>query len=581
MRHSTIRPALRVVALVLVTATSVVPRSTAAQVPTPPPMPPAQPRDAWPVVKGTAAILGRVTNLETGAPLRRALILVTSPRLPSERRVSTNAEGRYEIRDLPAGDYSLKAERGGYLTLAHGQRRPGELGKRLQLGDGETVKAIDFALPRLGVISGRVVDDTGEPIAKVSVWAMQFGRHQGVRRLIPFIPQFPDLSRGGRGQTDESGQYSMVLPPGEFVVMAQSRETWPLESDTTQVFGYPPSFYPGGIEPAEAQRIKLGAGQEIGTIDFALVAARTSHVSGTVLTAAGAPVANESVTLSQEVMGPQGGSMFPSSNTARTGPDGGFSMKNVRAGEYLLAVRSAAAHDQPAQEARQMIQVAGIDIDGLVIVTGSGGFVRGQVATDDRTPVSGLDRLFVRGRPLTWAARSSTLGFTGNGRVNADGTFELKGVTGPVVLSIGTLTGDWTLKSVELNGRNLADDPIDVRHGETLNGVRVVLTNRPTDIRGVLLDEKKQPADGTVVVFPEETSRWREDSRTVRAARPDQRGEFSIKGLPAGKYLIAALNYVQDGQWYDPDFLAELRPRAQALSLGEAESTRIDLTVQK
>ena len=65
--------------------------------------------------------------------------------------------------------YSLKAERGGYLTLAYGQRRPGEVGKPLQLGEGQTVKAIDFALPRMGVISGRVVDDTGEPIAKVIV----------------------------------------------------------------------------------------------------------------------------------------------------------------------------------------------------------------------------------------------------------------------------------------------------------------------------------------------------------------------------------------------------------------------------
>ena len=43
-----------------------------------------------------------------------------------------------------------------------------------------------------------------------------------------------------------------------------------------------------------------------------------------------------------------------------------------------------------------MIQVAGVDIDGLVIVTGSGGTVRGQVASDDGTPVPGLDRLVVR-----------------------------------------------------------------------------------------------------------------------------------------------------------------------------------------
>jgi Carboxypeptidase regulatory-like domain len=581
MRRSMMLRASRILALLLVIATPLALRSSAAQVPAPPPMQPAQPRDAAPAAKGTATIVGRVTKLETGKPLRRALIRIASPTLPSDRRVSTNSDGRYEVRDLPAGEYSLKAERGGYLTLAHGQRRPGEVGKPLHLGEGETVKAIDFALPRLGVISGRVVDETGEPIAKVSVWAMQFGRHQGARRLIPVVVPAECCWHGGHAQTAESGQYSLVLPPGEFVVMGQTRETWPLESDTTQVFGYPPSFYPGVIEPSEAQRIRVGVGQEVGNIDFALVAARTSKVSGTVFNAAGAPIANESVTLSQEVMGPQGGAIFPSSNTAQTGPDGQFSVNNVQAGEYVLVVRTAAGNDQPAQEAREMIQVTGLDIEGLVIVTGSGGTVRGQVASDDGTPVVGLDRLSVRARPLTWAARRSTLGFSGNGRVNADATFEMKAVVGPVVLSIGTLTGDWTLKSVELNGRNLADDPIDVRHGETLNGVRVVLTNKPTHLRGALLDEKKQPADGTVVVFPEETSRWREDSRTVRAARPDQRGEFSIKGLPAGKYLIAAVDYVQDGQWYDPEFLADLRPRAQRLLLAEAESKRIDLTVQK
>lgn len=579
MRITTL-PAARALALLLVAAAPVAVPSSAGQVPAPA-MQTAQPRDAAPTAKGTGAISGRVTNLETGAPLQRAVIRITSPALPSERRVSTNADGRYEVRELPAGTYSLKAERGGYLTLAYGQRRTGEMGKPLQLGEGQALKAIDFALPRMGVISGRVVDETGEPMAKVSVWAMQSGRHQGVRRLIPVVVPEECCWTGGHAATDESGQYSLVLPPGEFVVMGQSRETWPLESDTTQAFGYPASFYPGVIEAAEAQRIKVGVGQEVGNVDFALAAVRTSRVSGTVVDAAGAPVANESLTLSQEVTGPQGGAIFPSSNTTQTGPDGRFSVSNVQAGEYVLAVRSAAARDQPVQEAREMLQVTGADIDGLVIVTGSGGTVRGQVASDDGTPVPGLDRLSVRARPLAWAARRSTLGFSGNGRVNADGTFELKAVIGPVVLWIGTLTGDWTLKSVELNGRNLADDPIDVRHGDTLNGVRVVLTNRLTLLQGTLLDDKQRPADGTVVVFPDDTSRWLDNARTVQAARPDQRGEFSIKGLPAGNYLIAAVDDVQDGQWYDPDFLAELKPRAQRLSLAEAESKRVDLTMQK
>jgi hypothetical protein len=537
-------------------------------------------RDAGPALKSTAVIVGRVTNLETGGPLQRAVIRITSPALPSERRVSTNADGRYEVRDLPAGEYSLKAERGGYLTLAYGQRRFGEVGKPLRLGEGQTVKAVDLALPRLGIISGRLVDEAGEPIAKVLVYAMQFGRHDGARKLLPFFVPEECCWLGSHSSTDENGQYTLVLPPGEFVVMGLSRETWPLEADTTQVFSYPPSFYPGVVEPTEAQHIKVGVGQEVGNIDFALVPARTARVSGTVVNAAGAPVANESVTLTHQVMGPQGGSISAGASI-QTAPDGRFAVNNVRAGDYMLAVRVPPANDQPAQEARQMIQVASMDIDGLVIVTGSGGTIRGQVASDDRTPVSGVDRLSVLARPLMRAAWASTGGFSGTGRVNADGTFELKGVVGPVVLSIGGLTGVWTFKHVELNGRDLADDPLDVRHGETVNGVRLVLTDRPTQLRGALLDAKKQPADGTVIVFPEESSRWREHSRTIRAARPDQHGEFSIKGLPAGTYLIAAVDYAQDGQWYDPDFLADLRLRAQRLSLAEAESKRIDVTVRK
>ena len=125
----TTKPPMSWILAVLVTAatTPFALRSSAAQVPAPP-MQPAQPRDAAPAARGTAAIVGRVTNLETGGPLRRALIRITSPALPSDRRVSTNSDGRYEVRDLPAGQYSVKAERGGYLTLAYGQaaRRDGQ-----------------------------------------------------------------------------------------------------------------------------------------------------------------------------------------------------------------------------------------------------------------------------------------------------------------------------------------------------------------------------------------------------------------------------------------------------------------------
>ena len=156
--------------------------------------------------------------------------------------------------------------------------------------------------------------------------------------------------------------------------MAQSRETWPLDSDPKQIFGYATSYYPGAATSAEAQRVKVGTGQELGSIDFALAAARTVKVSGTLTSGAGLPLGGETISVAQEVRGPQMSSMFSSAN-ARTNPDGTFTLNNVVAGEYTITARIGARGDQPPMEAQHVLQVAGADVEGLVVVAGSGGTV--------------------------------------------------------------------------------------------------------------------------------------------------------------------------------------------------------------
>ena len=64
----------------------------------------------------------------------------------------TDDEGRYELKELPAGRYSVSASKGGYVSLQFGQRRPFEQGQPLQLADGQTLEKVDFVLPKGGVI---------------------------------------------------------------------------------------------------------------------------------------------------------------------------------------------------------------------------------------------------------------------------------------------------------------------------------------------------------------------------------------------------------------------------------------------
>ena len=143
------------------------------------------PRDARPGTQtGTTVIRGRIVAGDTGRPLRRAQVRITAPELGREGvAISTDADGRYEIADLPAGRYTLQVSRSGYLPLRYGQRRPLEQGKLLQLVDRQVIENVDFALPKSGLITGRITDELGDPMAGVLVAAMRSTYFDGRRRL--------------------------------------------------------------------------------------------------------------------------------------------------------------------------------------------------------------------------------------------------------------------------------------------------------------------------------------------------------------------------------------------------------------
>jgi hypothetical protein len=541
----------------------------------------AAPSDPTQEAKDSGVIRGRITSLDTGKPLRRAQVHLTADEMmpsmmpPTPRTASTSNDGRYEFRDIPPGRYTLRVQRSGYLALNYGQRRPGEQARPLEIAAKEVVEKVDFALPRMGIISGRVLDDLGEPIAGVTVWVLRTRYIQGRRQLV---------ATGANTTTDITGRYRLLsLTPGDYAVMGTTRETWPLDSDPKQVFGYASTYFPGTSTAAQAQRVKLGVAQQASGIDFSLVAGRTSTVRGTATSASGLPLGGETVTMMREIGGPTMwmGSAVAVGSTKVAG-DGSWTLSNIPPGEYRLSVRAAARGNDPAQEGQVTLTVAGVDVEGLALVAGAGGTVRGEVVTDDGSPLpAGFDRMQVR-PPFTPNARMMiSVLHPDNGRVQSDGSFEVQGVLSDTVLSIGPLTGEWTLKAIEVEGRDMADLPLPIEHDKTLSGVRVVLTTRPTTIRGALRDERQNPAEGTVIIFAEDSAKWREGSRTIRATRLDQRGLFTFKGLPAGDYFLVALDSVQEGQWYDPEFLEGLKGRARRIAIADAESKHVDLVLRK
>jgi hypothetical protein len=92
---------------------------------------------------GTAAIRGRVTAVDTGAPVRRAQVRAQASGRGA-RLVTTDADGRFDLRDLPAGRWLLAASKGGFIQQQHGQRHPFDTAQPIELAEGQRVTA-DFA----------------------------------------------------------------------------------------------------------------------------------------------------------------------------------------------------------------------------------------------------------------------------------------------------------------------------------------------------------------------------------------------------------------------------------------------------
>ena len=120
------------------------------------------------------------------------------------------------MRELPAGRYAVSAMKAGYVTMQFGQRRPDQsaTGTILDILDDQLVEKILIALPRGGVVTGRILDDFGEPIAGAQVQAQRYRFVNGTRRL----------SGASSDSTDDTGHFRIYgLPPGDYVISGTVR----------------------------------------------------------------------------------------------------------------------------------------------------------------------------------------------------------------------------------------------------------------------------------------------------------------------------------------------------------------------
>lgn len=533
------------------------------------PGPPPRDRAGAPQT-GTAALRGRVVSAD-GTPLRRAQVSLLRTEMPLQRSTTSDAEGRYEFAELPAGRYTVSVNKAGFVQSQYGQRRPFEPGTPIVVTDGQTLSGIDVMLPKGGVIAGRITDEFGEPIAGAQAQAQryQYGA-DGQRRLATF----------NMATSDDLGQFRIYgMMPGEYVVSASARGMFNSAAAVTSTDvneGFAPTFYPGTPNANEAEVLNVNAGQET-SVQFALLPSRLTRISGVVTNSAGRPVAGAMVS----VRSGTATTMMFMGGSAPTGADGSFSLAGVAPGEYVVDVREQPRAGTDPEFASVPITVGGSHLTGLRITTGKGVTITGRVVFEGNSPrtaaTPGQNRVFaqqveptrfipgVGGNPLS------------NGTIADDGTFELASGFGQVFFRVGMPPG-WTLKSVTLEGEDITDEPFDLTGKESVSGLRIVVTDRLTNISGQVTDARGQPIkDYVVILQPAERAQGPVPSRFLRTLRGDQDGRFNVRGMPPGRYVATAVETLEQGRHFVPEVQDALRKAGRSFSIAEGATAVVDL----
>jgi hypothetical protein len=520
--------------------------------------------------RGSAIIRGQIISADSGSPIRRAQVRISSPGARESRLAATDAQGRFEVKELPAGRYTISASKGGFVTLQYGQRRPSESGTPIELGEKQTLEKLTIALPRGSVLGGRITDEFGEPVANASVIAMRYSYAAGGRRLTAAA------GSNSRDTTDDQGQYRLFgLPPGEYFVSATLRSGPEAADPTGEVSGYAATYFPGTSNLSEAARVTLTVSQENTAVSFGLIATKLVRVSGQVLTSAGTPASGGQVVLmpggsnaGRGVLMQQGG------GGGRIDQTGAFTISNVAPGRYQVQARSRGGEGELA---KMDLAVGAEDVSGLTMVTAPGAVVTGAVASDTGEPFDfAPQQLQIAARVASPDAQGP--GGGGAARVAPNWTFELRGLTDARVFRVSAPQG-WTLKSVGLAGQDITDVPTELPPGQSVAGLQIVLTKKTTTLSGAVADSRGEPLlDATVVVFPANERLWTFQSRFIRAARPDQEGTYRLSGLPPSEdYLIVAVQNLEDGQAGDPEFLASVKDAATKFTLADGETKAVDV----
>jgi beta-lactamase regulating signal transducer with metallopeptidase domain len=542
-------------------------------------------------VERETILRGRVVDAGTGSPVAGASVraqyitgvenptrcpigdcegIVNGPSGPIPiYRATTDADGRFDFRDMKPGDYLVAAVAPGYVQRHYGETSADTPEMPVHVAAGERAPSIDVRLERAGSVSGHILSDGGEGLPGVEVELLRRTYLPGGSQQVPIA----------FAQTEERGEFRFGdVTPGEYYVRAYAaRAIEPTRKEGVSL-SYAATYFPETVDVAFAQPLLLTSGQELAGVDFALMTAKMSVVSGRLVDPNGASLLTAMVHLIPFPMG------VDEVRRASAATDGRFRFDNVAASKYMLTV-SDTLDGRSWNTVVHDVIVPG-DVTDLLLVAGPSVWLEGRVVREDGRPLP-FDPSELR---IVTEQRTSSAGLhsAGSTKIESNGNFLMRSGAGPMYLRIDGLPPRWFVKSAQLDGLEVADGSFDLTPGRGRR-LDITLTDRVSRLSGTVTDRSARPVtNALVVVFPDDRARWMRpcnlapggsSCRSIFTTFSRQQGRYAIDALPMSKYRVVAVTFLPRNAWTDPDVLERLWPSASPLSLDAIGESALNLRV--
>lgn len=500
-------------------------------------------------------IEGAVLNAVTGEAVKKVSVMLRSVNGGNtSSAAATDASGHYRFDNIDPGRYFLSADRTGFVPQQYGAKGPSRPGTMLTLTAGQSIKDAAFKLIPQGVVTGKVVDEDGDPVARVILQCQRYIYNNGKKQL----------GMGGMGNTNDLGEYRIFgLPPGRYYLSAFYQSTPQvapiLDAKKTYEEGYAPVYYPNAPNVEAAAPFEITPGAQLRGMDLTLPKTRTVRLRGVVTSSA----TNKPVRANVSVMSRDASGMAMTRAFGRVLDDqGNFEIHSVVPGSYFLIAQTF--EDNKQAVARVPVEVGTSNIDGLQIVMNPPGDLSGRVVVENNSDTGGAT--------FNVSLQSKVPGPFGGGssaRADKDGTFRIRNVVPDAyTLNVFGFRDNFYVKSVRLGDTDVTDAGIDFTRGVPAGEITVILSADGGQVDGTVQNDKSAPAAGTTVVLIPDADK-RSNPRFYKMSMTDSNGKFSLKGITPGEYKLFAWEQIENGVYQDPDFLKRFESKGESVSVKE------------